>query len=61
MFKTQRVQITSIGLYAPHVDMLLGLAKERKASASAVIRQLLEAEQERQKKNPAPKAIGAGS
>ena len=60
MFKTQRVQITSIGLYGQHVDILLGLAKEQGKSASAIIRGLLEDAKERKEKTRQPSRV-AGS
>ena len=60
MFKNQRVQITTVGLYAPHIDILLGLAKEQGKSASAIIRGLLEDAKERKEKTRQPSRV-AGS
>ena len=60
MFKNQRAQVTTVSLYAPHIDILLGLAKEQGKSASAIIRGLLEDAKERKEKTRQPSRV-AGS
>ena len=57
----ENAHVATFAMYHRHRAILAELAQERGVSRSALVRDLLEREQERQKKNPAPKAIGAGS
>ena len=57
----ENAHVATFAMYHRHRAILAELAQERGVSRSALVRLLLEREQERKtKKNPAPKANGAG-
>lgn len=58
----ENAHVATFAMYHRHRAILAELAQERGVSRSALVRDLLEREQERKtRKNPAPIVVGAGS